>query len=288
MKIPETKIYRLRPFTNLHVGSGETNFGVVDNLIQRDATTGLPCVHSSGLKGAIKQLCDQQNLDAKSLHAIFGSDADVNKSEDKRKNPGSKAKQAESFFFSAQLLAIPVRSEKVPYVLATCPAVLEQFLRTVEDFNLTFGDKATIENFIKEQKSEAKQAYCLNPNLANSTLAASNIAVNKIAKPEDYQAIKTLFGIADDNLCLLSNDDFLELCDDLNLPVIARNALDDGESKNLWYEQVLPRESVLYFPTLWTDIKHQEAVEKVILHHPVQIGGNASVGYGFTRITSLL
>lgn len=286
MKIP--KIYRLRPFTNLHVGSGETNFGVVDNLIQRDATTGLPCVHSSGLKGAIKQLCDQYNLDDTSLQAIFGSDADVNKPQDKRKNPGSKAQQAESFFFSAQLLALPVRSEKVPYVLATCPKVLQQFLQTLADFNLPFEDKTSVENFINELKNEKGQAYCLNSKLANSTLAASGININAIPNPQNYQAVKTLFGITDDNLCLLSDNDFQELCDDLNLPVIARNALDDGESKNLWYEQVLPRESLLYFPALWTNLAHQSAVEDIILNNPVQIGGNASVGYGFTRITSLL
>ena len=33
-----------------------------------------------------------------------------------------------------------------------------------------------------------------------------------------------------------------QICSDDNLPIIARNVLDNGESKNLWYEQVLPAE----------------------------------------------
>ncbi|MBK7696403.1 MAG: hypothetical protein IPI30_19460 [Saprospiraceae bacterium] len=49
------EFYLLRAVTNLHVGSGETNYGVIDKLIERDATTGFPCINSSGLKGAIKQ-----------------------------------------------------------------------------------------------------------------------------------------------------------------------------------------------------------------------------------------
>ena len=40
--------------TNLHVGNESVNnFGVIDQAIQRDAVTGIPCIHASSLKGAI-------------------------------------------------------------------------------------------------------------------------------------------------------------------------------------------------------------------------------------------
>ena len=44
----------------------------------------------------------------------------------------------------------------------------------------------------------------------------------------------------------INDEEFTELCSDDNLPIIARNKLDDGTSKNLWYEQVLPAETILY------------------------------------------
>ena len=36
----KTIVYQIEAITNLHVGSGEANFGVVDRLIQKDAATG--------------------------------------------------------------------------------------------------------------------------------------------------------------------------------------------------------------------------------------------------------
>ena len=49
------KAYRvnIELITNLQVGNGEANFGVIDNLIQRDAATGFPCINASSLKGAM-------------------------------------------------------------------------------------------------------------------------------------------------------------------------------------------------------------------------------------------
>lgn len=221
-------VYCLRPFTNLHVGSGESNFGVVDNLIQRDPATGLPCIHASGLKGAIKQLCGYKGMEKGMLKEIFGSDADVNAKGAKQKD----AQQGQAFFMSAQLYAIAQPMEQRPYQRVTCAAVQKLFQQFLQDLN------------------------------CNS-------------------AIKIGFGDVD----AINDAQFIELCDNMNLPVIARNALDNGESVNLWYEQVLPRESLLYFAILWEKEEHKKALEAILLNSPLQVGGNASVGYGFTKVT---
>lgn len=72
-----------------------------------------------------------------------------------------------------------------------------------------------------------------------------------------------------------------ELADEL--PVIARNYLDNGISKNLWYEEVVPRESVFV-----TCFQAPDAVLADALHDKVvQLGGNATVGYGFCLFTQL-
>lgn len=233
-------VYCLRPFTNLHVGSGESNFGVVDNLIQRDPATGLPCIHASGLKGAIKQLCDYKKMEPGVLKEIFGSDAEANKPKVKKASDDEATKvkikdaqQGKAFFMSAQLYAIARPMEQRPYQRVTCQAVKDLYAQFLSDLGL-------------------------------------NVAQHNIG-----------FGDVD------SIDDaaFVELCDDLNLPVIARNALDNGESVNLWYEQVLPRESLLYFAILWEKDEHKKALEAILLNNPLQVGGNASVGYGFTKVT---
>lgn len=89
------------------------------------------------------------------------------------------------------------------------------------------------------------------------------------AKPANYngKAVKT------------ESDKLVSLCSDDNLPIIARNVLDNGESKNLWYEQVLPAETVLY-----TIIQEKgDDLAKALDGNIVQIGANATIGYGYCK-----
>ena len=79
---------------------------------------------------------------------------------------------------------------------------------------------------------------------------------------------------------------FIELCSDDNLPIIARNVLDNGESKNLWYEQVVPAETIFY--TIIHDNGDRTLAEQI--SNPkafVQIGANATIGYGYCKFTNL-
>ena len=88
------------------------------------------------------------------------------------------------------------------------------------------------------------------------------------------------------NVCFSENDaKFIELCSDDNLPIIARNVLENGESKNLWYEQVIPAETVFY--TLIdggddTSLTQRISAENAI----VQIGASATIGYGYCKFTN--
>ena len=84
----------------------------------------------------------------------------------------------------------------------------------------------------------------------------------------------------------ITEDKFKELCSDDNLPIIARNVLDNGESKNLWYEQVVPAEAVFY--TLIDDkgdgtLANKIGTEKTL----VQIGADATIGYGYCEFKNL-
>ena len=81
-----------------------------------------------------------------------------------------------------------------------------------------------------------------------------------------------------------SYKDFKKYSNNDELPVIARNCLENGVSKNLWYEQVLPRKSRLAFFILHNDGEINKAFDSAITSVPVQIGANASVGYGICVI----
>lgn len=85
------------------------------------------------------------------------------------------------------------------------------------------------------------------------------------------------------NVSVYVAEDFHRFCDDLELPIIARNCLENGESRNLWYEQVLPRETV--FGTLM--LAKNDDLAKVLDGKIVQIGANATIGYGFCKLVKI-
>ena len=76
---------------------------------------------------------------------------------------------------------------------------------------------------------------------------------------------------------------FGEMCKDENLPVIARNVLENGRSANLWYEQVIPAETVFYAVIQ----EEGEELSNALGGKIVQIGANATIGYGYCRFTKV-
>lgn len=264
------KLFHITAITNLHVGSGKENIGVVDNLIQRDVVSNLPIIHSSSLKGALREhFCNNYEMENKDaiVKYIFGSEA-------------SNTLQSEAGkyrFFDAHILALPVRSDKVPYLMATCPAVIKQYLKTVKLFGITGVDLEFTTPIVFSKDLSGTEIEDLGDNL--TTFSNSDFG-NKF---------KEHIG-CDAPIVVLSDNDFDTLCDDNHLPVIARNQLNNGESKNLWYEQVLPRFSVLYFPLIADDKNGKDIYsnfKNCIENCLVQIGANASVGYGFCQLTDV-
>ena len=84
---------------------------------------------------------------------------------------------------------------------------------------------------------------------------------------------------------MLKDSVFLEICE--NLPVVARNNL-QGKG-NLWYEELIPRQSIFWFTVLYPkmDIVN-EVIKKTKEGIPFQVGANATVGMGFCEITEVL
>lgn len=261
----KTYLYSIQALSNLHVGSGAANIGVVDNLIQRDAATGLPAINASSLKGAIREHCTIGKMDANAIRSIFGGDP----KKDERL-------QGKFRFFDGRLLAIPVRSDKAPFLMATCPSVLRDFKETLS----MFGMPCPID--LTNLPDVTTPVVC---NMLYQNAYIEDLDKKTTLKPVNLKGIDLFIG--KHPLVLLSDKDFSSVCNDRHLPVIARNYLENGISKNLWYEQVLPRHTVLYFILLVPEDENLEKSFDGQMEKNVQIGANASIGYGFCKVKSL-
>lgn len=216
----KTAIYTIRCLTNMHVGKGGATYEVVDNCVQRDVTTGFPCIYSSSLKGALRQYFKSKNF--ASIDYVFGSEG---------KNENQDNSVGNFTFFQANLFAYPVRSSDMgekPYTLRTSKALTSTIANLANEFDL---------KFVLEESE-----FC-----------------------DDYS-----------------------ICTELEqLPVIARNKLDNGESKNLWYEEVIPSETRFVFFVSYDNEEIFKAFDQILQEGLVQIGANGSIGYGFCKIKNV-
>ncbi len=250
------KTYLIRCKSNLHAGSGDNNFGVVDNLVQRDVTTEYPTINSSSLKGALREHFTQK-LNKNVINHIFGSDDNNNPSSGKFK------------FFPANLLAIPARSSNKAYHLALCPSTLKEFIETV-------SHNKDLEIELKNLLNISKLP-CVFDQKDKGDIEGINI---EEVSTHEISKLKELLN--NNSLVLMKDEEFKNICS--SLPVIARNCLENGISQNLWYEEVVPRETVFSFSIYHNSNDDQPEFFKILKEDLIQIGANASIGYGFCEI----
>ncbi len=252
-----TSVWLVEPLTNLHVGNESVvNFSVIDKAIQRDAASGLPCINASSLKGAIKEFLTQI-MEEKKVIEIFGST---------KKNKNAETQKGSAVFFDANLLAIPepeTNSGRL-YSLVTCQEVLVAFFNKAQALGFRLDDKMKKE-FGKEDEKEYLWHKLMN-EVKNRGEEGWEMDWNKNKERnrKDWEKFKAL-------------------CEDDSLPIIARNCLENGESVNLWYEQVLPSKSLLGVVIQTQEAKDLDELDGKV----VQVGANATIGYGYCKFTKL-
>jgi CRISPR-associated protein Cmr4 len=267
-----TQLFIINAQTNLHVGSGDSNYGIIDNLVQRDTLTDLPHIHASSLKGALREYYEEA-IKGNAV-PIFGSDPS-NKEKDK-------AQKGSHNFFEAHLLAMPIASNVGSFFRATTKERILNMINVV----IKMGGTISAEDTAALKLITAMTVTRGKPIVFTEDLDGfsgkvylgdfdETLKQTKVAYPE------TILG---KRLALFHEDDFKTICNNEHLPVIARNQLENGISQNLWYEQIVPRESRFFMliqqpndSTFATDING-----KVI-----QIGANATVGYGYCSFNTL-
>jgi len=158
----------------------------------------------------------------------------------------SDTQKGEAIFFDAKLLYLPQQDDNTLFHFETTTNVVNMMNKRVQLFDDTFN-------------------YVVEKNISDRP-----VVVLADKKKKDNQGRE---------ITVTADKQFEDKCSDDNLPIIARNVLDNGESKNLWYEQVLPAETVLYTIIQENGNDLANALDGQI----VQIGANATIGYGYCK-----
>lgn len=269
-----TNTYLLRAITNLHPGSGQTDFGIIDKHVQRDPVTDLPIIFASSLKGSLRELFSVHKITEEVK--VFGSDTKANT-----------LNQGQYRFFDAFLLSLPIRSSRNFYYPAICPELIADFLA-----HLTEVQHAGAKDWAKKLAplTRLKTACYSGDKVGVVRMEQHRLEhIDQITTDAEVkEAISELHKLLEVyRLAILSAEDFQRLAKEL--PTIARNHLDNGISDNLWYEEIVPRETRFYCSVVRPD-EVQDPLQDALTNlfkHTIQVGGNATVGYGVCKMTKI-
>lgn len=264
----EQAVYTIRTITNLHMGDIGSAVNIIDKSVQKDAVTEYPTIYATSLKGALRNAAalynaaQTQNEEKINLQNVFG---DTN---------ADGAWKGKYRFNDAHLLFYPIRSDRRPYYLAVSPMLLEQALQIMEIAGNEYAIKI-IEAFKDKEQRETDKLYVGG---VTENVLVGNISVGVNENADAAKELLGLFNIENEpGLLYLSDQEMSEHLE--QLPVIARNQLNNGISANLWYEEFVPRKTV--FLTLISRECEDTGFDKM-LKEPFQMGANATVGYGLS------
>lgn len=315
-----------RTETPLHAGSG-SDLGHIDLPIQREKHTDLPNIQSSSLKGAFRQNLEQNvqtDEDKIGVHLAFGYDSDgkdsfPQKVKDFFKNPEDNDYSGSLAFTDARLLLFPIKSFKGVYALATCPMIIEKF---VKELNFVCSPAvAAVPATTKVEVSGDRIAVASDSFLVMNgkvileeyAITVDNTATNNASAKTLATCLETLLGITNqelqNRLVVLPNDVFRDFTR-LSTEVITRTKIDNAtgtvQSGALFTEEYLPAETYLYtivaasnvfqtkagkdktkkeFPTLnlETDAQVMSFFEDKS-RNVMQIGGSSTLGKGIVKL----
>ena len=270
-----TQIVGLLAETSVHPGAGQSS-GIIDLPVAREAATDYPFVPGSSVKGALLGLARQSGkLDAAERDRVFG------KAESGNDGGGAGA----LLVSDARLLLLPVRSLSSAYKWVTCPHLLERFARDARrggDAPATLRCEVAEGNYLGVCNGdlflEERQFSCGGALPEKLVEAVGALIISNETHKKTRVRLATQVVVVHDN-------DFAWFAR-YGLAVQARNVLDEKKtSKNLWYEETIPADTLFY--TLLAE-RHSgtlAAVKRLFDNHPYfQVGGNETVGMGWFAV----
>jgi CRISPR-associated protein Cmr4 len=305
----EATIIFLYAETSVHLGGGES-IGAIDLAIQRERYTDFPVGAASGIKGAVRAWFESYNppngqpedkdQKIKKITITFGPDTNTD-------HAGAAS------FTDAKILLFPVKSMKGIFAWVTCPMVLERLKRDLAVAGIPVPwqtPKPTEGQVIGGPTSSVKtsdnkvvlEEYVFDfIDQPNNSSITEWIKTKAIPSSEEYKFWQERI---ETQLLVIPDDDFKDFVKN-STEVQSRVKLGEGKSSdtkrggNLFYQENLPSDSILYASILTqdalTDRRNGEwgtASEiitflKTMQSHRLQIGGNESIGKGIMYINFL-
>ncbi len=274
--------------TPLHAGTGQ-GVGVIDLPIAREIATGIPYLPGSSLKGVLR---DHAKTSLPQYTKLFGPET---------KNAADHASAAQ--FTDQRLLLLPVRSFKGTFAWVTSPLVLHRFKRELalcgqddlpavpllDEVDLAITTKAAN---IKVGNRVILEDIDLDPQINEDGTAADCDAWATWLGDHVFPADESWQQLLGQKLCIVHDDAFGYLLQTAT-EIVARNVLDEQTktSLNLWYEEMLPAESILYGLVVAQQVKVSGLTPDEVLvqvatfdNKIIQLGGHASIGRGLCRL----
>lgn len=261
----KTAMLGLLAETSVHPGAGRS-MGVVDLPVARESATDYPVIAGSSLKGALKDKA--RTLDMTNADNLFG----------KQDHAG------ELLVSDGRLLLLPVRSLTTSFRWATCPHLIERYCRDLARAGLS----------PRPEVPSVSRGGVLAAGGDDLFLEERQFAVN--SAPDDrlaeaiaplilHQETRRRLGV---RIAVLDDSDFAWFAR-YGLTVQARNVLEHETKKsmNLWYEETLPADTVMYALVIGRSTETLQALDTLFPENDpyLQAGGNETIGQGWFAVS---
>lgn len=265
----------------LHPGTGQA-LGAIDQPVAREGGSNFPVIPGSSHKGSIK-------------HAVTGGD----KESDFWPLFGGTDEEGGVLFSDIRLILLPIRSSVGSYKWATCPYLLERLARDLKRTGSSIeipvpavpDDKVLTEGKTGERIYLEELTFTIDGPTDEKAKKQFGDITKALKRFIPTEGIYTnVAARLEKQLLIMSDDDFAWFAR-YGLPIYARNALDarTKSSKNLWYEEHLPADTLMYgIVAPRADAGAGKTLKDLLdeltqLQH-LQIGGDETVGRGICRL----
>ncbi len=261
----KTAMLGLLAETPIHPGTGRS-IGVVDLPVAREAATDYPVMVGSSLKGALRDK-------AEAIASVAVDD-----------RFGRPDRAGDLLVSDGRLLLLPVRSLTGSYRWVTCPHIVERYLRDLTRTGLAPRPKVPTVS-VGEAVGRGSDTLFLEERQFTVTEPPAGQLVDALAPLVIHEVTRCRLG---SQMVVLHDDDFAWFVR-YGLSIQARNVLEDEtkKSKNLWYEETLPPDSLMYALVLGRGDDALGALEMLFPEDDpyLQAGGNETVGHGWFAVT---
>ena len=261
----KTAMLGLLAETPIHPGTGR-GMGVVDLPVAREAATDYPVLVGSSLKGALKDKMEKAQVDFPKVRF------------------GVQERAGDLLVSDARLLLLPVRSLDGAYRWVTCPHLVERYRRDLARAGLK----------LRPESRDVELRYVLTIGTDDLFLEERQFTISGPPPADLASSVAPLLLHQEtkdrlaSQIAVLNDNDFAWFAR-YGLSIQARNVLEDDTKKstNLWYEETLPPDTVMYALVAG---RSGEALDSLNALFPendpyLQAGGNETVGQGWFAVT---